>query len=217
MEENLYKKFRKRAGYSQKEVADILHVTQGAVSSWEAGRWEPDQQNLSALADLYGITTDALLGRQTQIEPAPKQIQEVPEIVPEDEVMIPLVASLRCGPGTSGDPFTCIKPIPIPASYIRRWGEGLQAIIAVGESMSPTIIPGDMLICRPGEAWENGQVVSVNYNDTDMIKRIYATREGIDLKSDNPAYETIHITADEAKSERFHVLGRVLLPIGKEL
>ena len=43
MEENLLKKFRKRAGYSQREVAEALHVTQGAVSSWEAGRWEPDQ------------------------------------------------------------------------------------------------------------------------------------------------------------------------------
>lgn len=63
MEENLLKKFRKRAGYSQREVAEALHVTQGAVSSWEAGRWEPDQQNLSALADLFGVSVDALIGR----------------------------------------------------------------------------------------------------------------------------------------------------------
>ena len=217
MEENRFKLYRKRAGYSQKEVAKALNVTISAVSSWETGKYIPDPQNLKALADLYGVSVDILLGRQAQIEPAPKQIQEVPELVPEDEVMIPLVASLRCGPGSNGEPFTFIKPIPIPASYIRRWGEGLQAIIAVGESMSPTIIPGDLLICRPGEAWESGQVVSVNYNDTDMIKRIYVTKDGIDLKSDNLAYQTIHITADEAKSERFHVLGRVLLPIGKEL
>ena len=91
MEENLYKKFRKRAGYSQKEVTEILHITQGAVSSWESGRWEPDQQNLSALADLYGVSTDALLGRQG-IEP--QQIQEQPEVEFEEEIFLPIVASL---------------------------------------------------------------------------------------------------------------------------
>ena len=218
MEENLIKKFRKRAGYSQREVAEALHVTQGAVSSWEAGRWEPDQTNLSALADLFGVSVDMLIGRQI-IEPAPwKQVEEVPELQPEDEVMIPLVASLRCGPGTSGEPFTCIKPIPIPASYVRRWGEGLQAIIAVGESMSPTIIPGDTLVCRPGEEWENGNVVSVNVDDCDMIKRIYRTSDGgIDLRSDNPTFEPLHFTTEDLQADRVHVLGRVLIPIGKEL
>ena len=218
MEENLLKIFRKRAGYSQKEVADALHVTQGAVSSWESGRWEPDQQNLSALADLFGVSVDALIGRVTKIEPIGRTIEEVPELVPEDEVLIPLVASLRCGPGTAGEPFAFIKDVPIPSSYVRRWGEGLKAIVAVGESMSPTIVPGDMLICRPGDAWESGNVVSVNADDSDMIKRIYRTADGgIDLRSDNPAFPPIHYTAEDLQQERIRVLGRVLIPIGKEL
>lgn len=218
MEENLLKKYRKRAGYSQKEVADALHVTQGAVSSWEAGRWEPDQQNLAALADLFGVTVDMLIGRITPIEPTPRQVEEIPELVPEDEIMIPLVASLRCGPGSNGEPFTFVKDVPVPSSYVRRWGEGLKAIVAVGESMSPTIIPGDLCICRPGDAWESGNVVSVNADDSDMIKRIYRTADGgIDLRSDNPAFEPLHYTTDDLQQDRVHVLGRVLIPIGKEL
>ena len=83
--------------------------------------------------------------------------------------------------------------------------------------MSPVIIPGDLLICRPGDAWEDGNVVSINYEDQDMIKRIYATKDGVDLRSDNPTYKTIHVTADDINNGRFHVLGRVLLPIGREL
>lgn len=218
MEENLITKFRKRAGYSQKEVSDALHVSQSAVSSWEKGRYSPDQQNLSALADLFGVSVDALIGRVTKIEPIGRQIVEVPEIHPEEETLIPLVASLRCGFGTAGEPFTYIKPIPIPASFIRRWGDGLQAIIAVGESMSPTIVPGDTLVCRPGEEWENGNVVSVNVDDCDMIKRIYRTSDGgIDLRSDNPTFEPLHFTTEDLKADRVHVLGRVLIPIGKEL
>ena len=213
---NNLKYFRKQSGKTQKEIADFLGLTQAAYGNYELGKRQITPDNLSKLADLYGATIDDLLGRGS-LEDVGKHLEEVPEIVPDDEVMIPLVASLRCGAGYSGEPFSCIKPVPIPASYIRRWGEGLQAIIAVGESMSPTIIPGDMLICRPTDEWTDGNVVSVNYSDNDMIKRIYWTKDGIDLRSDNPAFDTIHVTEDEIKAGRFHVLGRVLIPIGKEL
>lgn len=219
MGENLIKKYRKRAGLSQKEVAEKLHVTQGAVSSWESGRWEPDNNNLSKMADLFGITVDDLIGRgESEPDPEWRNVQEIPELVPETEIMIPLVASLRCGPGQPGKPFCVIKPIGIPASYVRRWGEDLQAIMAVGESMSPTIIPGDTLVCKPGSSWENGNVVSVNVDDSDMIKRIYRTKDGgIDLRSDNKKYEPLHFTAAELAEGRVHVLGRVMIPIPKEL
>ena len=145
-----------------------------------------------------------------------KHIEEVPELVAEEETMIPLVASLRCGPGKAGQPFCVIKHIPVPSSYSRRWGDNIQGIVAVGESMSPTIIPGDILVCRPGDEWIDGNVVSVNVDDCDMVKRIFRIADGgIDLRSDNPSFETIHFTADEA--DRIHVLGRVMIPIPKEL
>lgn len=214
---NNLKYFRKKNGRTQKEIADYLGIVQQAYGHYETGRRQIPSDNLARLADYYNVSVDDLMGRGS-LDESGRQISERPEIVPEDEIMIPLVASLRCGPDFMGQPFAYIKPIPIPASYIRKWGEGLQAIIAIGESMSPTIIPGDMLICKPGDSWESGQVVSVNYNDTDMIKRIYATANGeIDLCSDNSKYDTIHVTEADINEGRFHVLGRVLLPIGKEL
>ena len=213
---NNLKKLRKEKGFLQDEVAKALGLTRPAYSHYETGRRIPDAAMLEKLADLFGVTTDDILGRNNQ--PIGKQIEEVPELQPEDEALIPLVASLRCGPGTAGEPFTFIKPIPIPASYIRRWGEDLKALVAVGESMSPTIIPGDTLVCRPGEEWEDGNVVSVNVDDSDMIKRIYHTNDGgIDLRSDNPKFDTIHYSEADLRQGRVHVLGRVLLPIGKEL
>ena len=213
---NNLKYYRKKANKTQQEVALFLGVTQTAYGNYELGKRQMTPAALSSLADLYDVTVDDLLGRTG--EPLGRSIEEVPELVPEDEVLIPLVASLRCGPGTAGEPFVTIKDVPIPSSYVRRWGEGLKAIVAVGESMSPTIVPGDMLICRPGDAWESGNVVSVNADDSDMIKRIYRTADGgIDLRSDNPAFETIHYSAEDLQQNRVSVLGRVLIPIGKEL
>ncbi len=214
---NNLKYYRKKAGKTQTQLSEFLGMSLTAYGHYETGRRQITPDKLAKLADLYGVSVDDLIGRGSA-EGVGRQIEEVPEIVPEDEVMIPLVASLRCGPGSNGDPFFVIKDVPIPSSYVRRWGEGLKAIVAVGESMSPTIIPGDMLICRPGDAWENSQVVSVNADDSDMIKRIYRTSDGgIDLRSDNPEFETIHYTAEDLEQDRVHVLGRVLIPIGKEL
>ena len=213
---NNLKYFRKKSGKTQKDIADFLSITQTAYGNYELGKRQITPENLTKLADYYNVSVDDLLGRGS-LDAAGKHLEEVPELVPEDEVMIPLVASLRCGPGGPGEPFTFIKPVPIPASYTRRWGEGLAAIIAVGESMSPNIIPGDLLICRPGDEWVDGNVVSVNYADNDMIKRIYTTKDGIDLCSDNPAFETIHVPAEDIDTGKFHVLGRVLISIGKEL
>ena len=212
---NNLKLYRKKAGKTQQQISAFLGLSLNGYGHYESGHRRIPVEYLSKLADLYGVTTDDLLGRTA--DDFGRQIEEQPELVPEAEIMIPLVASLRCGPGDSAEPFTFIKHIPIPESYKKRWGDNLQAIIAVGESMSPNIIPGDLLICRPGDEWEDGNVVSVNYADTDMIKRIYATRDGVDLKSDNPAFDTIHVTKDDIQTGRFHVLGRVLISIGKEL
>ena len=212
---NNLKLYRKKIGKSQQEIANYLGVTQVSYGNYELGKRQVGIDVLNRLADLYGVTIDDLVGRTT--DEFGKKIKEKQELVPEAEVMIPLVASLRCGPGSTGEPFTFIKEIPIPESYKKKWGDNLQAIIAVGESMSPNIIPGDLLICRPGDEWEDGNVVSVNYDDTDMIKRIYATHDGVELRSDNLSFDTIHVTRDDIQTGRFHVLGRVLISIGKEL
>lgn len=210
---NNLKYFRKKYGKTQKDIADLLGMTQTAYGNYELGKRTISPENLSTLADYYGISVDELMGR-IPLEDYGKHLEEIPELQPEDEVYLPLVASLRCGNGTAGEPFSYIKKIPIPNSYIRRWGNDLKCITAIGESMSPTIIPGDILICKPGEEWTNGNVVSVNLNDCDMIKRIYMTSNGeIDLRSDNPAFETIHVTS----KDQFTVLGRVMIPIPKEL
>lgn len=49
-------------GYTQEEVADKLLVTPQAVSKWETGAGNPDISLLVPIAELFGITTDALLG-----------------------------------------------------------------------------------------------------------------------------------------------------------
>ena len=59
---------RREKGITQEELAAELGVTAAAVSKWEKGNTLPDVLMLCAIADWFGITTDALLGRKKELK-----------------------------------------------------------------------------------------------------------------------------------------------------
>ena len=59
-----------RGSKSAREVADILGITQQALTGYERGRSEPNCAMLAALARHYRVTTDWLLGL-TNVSGAP--------------------------------------------------------------------------------------------------------------------------------------------------
>lgn len=173
---------------------------------------------LARLSDYFGVSVDVILGRESVTEPFGKKIDLKPELVAEDEIMIPVVASLRCGFGRSGE-ATFRERKPVPKSYINRWGKDIVYYEAVGESMLPTITPGDLLVTIPGSAWEDGWIVVVDINDSDTIKRIYRTEDGgINLVPDNVRhYKTMHLTPEDLKTFNVAILGHVVKAIGADL
>lgn len=48
---------------TQKQLAAMLYVTPGTISNYENNVYFPDVEKLIALADLFHVTTDYLLGR----------------------------------------------------------------------------------------------------------------------------------------------------------
>ncbi len=217
---NNIKGVRKNKGMTQVEAAKELGITQSQYSRYESGFTNIPSDMLSKIADLFGVSVDVILGRDgdEMQEPIGRRIVIKPELAPEDEVMIPLVASLHCGYGKAGEPFSIIKQIPVPQSYITRWGKHIAALEAVGKSMLPTIRPGDLMICIPGEAWEDGNIVDIDVNDSDTIKRIYRAADGgIDLVPDNEDFETMHYSPADLDIYRVHVLARVVKTIGPDL
>lgn len=59
-QERLYS-LRKGRGVSQEELANVVGVSRQAVQKWESGTSTPDIQNLSALADYFGVSLDYLV------------------------------------------------------------------------------------------------------------------------------------------------------------
>jgi len=52
---------RKEQGWTQKELAERLCVTDKAISRWETGKGLPDTETLLRLSDLFGVTINELL------------------------------------------------------------------------------------------------------------------------------------------------------------
>lgn len=64
-------------GYSQEEVAEKIGISRQAYAKWEKGETVPDVERCQKLAELYGVTIDALLNFSqkvgtTTVLPAPK-------------------------------------------------------------------------------------------------------------------------------------------------
>lgn len=58
------KAVREKSGKKQQDCADILGVTLRAWQGYEQGIREPKFELLVKIADMFGVTTDYLLGRE---------------------------------------------------------------------------------------------------------------------------------------------------------
>ena len=57
------KELRETRGFTLSQAAQAAHVTKAAVCMWESGARQPGLASMLALADLYGVSLDALFGR----------------------------------------------------------------------------------------------------------------------------------------------------------
>ncbi len=53
---------RKRCNLTQKQIADMLGVTEGCYAHWEQGRNEPSIQYILMLTKILHVSCDELLG-----------------------------------------------------------------------------------------------------------------------------------------------------------
>ena len=83
---------------------------------------------------------------------------------------------------------------------------------AEGDSMFPLIQDGNLLVVDRKAKQPNGCVVLASVNNTFCVKRLFRFPDGsIELRSDNPARESIHLPS-EFEGE-FEIFGRVIKAI----
>ncbi len=78
---NLFKERREAKNITQQELADILDVTDRAISNWEHGRRLPDYSLLARLCDVLSISLDEIFTLGKRKEDKNQSIKEINEMI----------------------------------------------------------------------------------------------------------------------------------------
>ncbi|ALA50964.1 transcriptional regulator [Shouchella clausii] len=60
------KTLRKERQLTQEQLGELINVTKVSISGYENGNRTPDTDTLRRLADVFGVSTDYLLGRSKE-------------------------------------------------------------------------------------------------------------------------------------------------------
>ncbi|WP_270820308.1 helix-turn-helix domain-containing protein [[Eubacterium] hominis] len=61
------KTLRSQKGYSQEELAQVLHVSRQAIAKWEGNNGMPDINNIIAISRLFDVSIDTLLKEESDL------------------------------------------------------------------------------------------------------------------------------------------------------
>ena len=70
---NRIREQRRKMGLTQVELSKALNLSQGALSGYETGRYDPDVDTMQRMADFFNVSLDELFG-------APKDNSNIVEI-----------------------------------------------------------------------------------------------------------------------------------------
>lgn len=80
---NRFKLARMNSGLQQKVVASELGVSVQSMSYWESGNRTPSKENLLKMAEMYGVSTDYLLGKDPEDVAIVAEIKKEPVLADE--------------------------------------------------------------------------------------------------------------------------------------
>lgn len=82
------RRLRKLNNMSQDELAEKLNVTRQSISLWENGQTQPSLENIVALAKLFKVSTDELLGSDKTESPASNTVPAAEQERPKKNTKI---------------------------------------------------------------------------------------------------------------------------------
>ncbi len=197
------KALRAKEKISQQKIADYLNVSRSTVAMWETGGIQPSFEVLEKLATYFGVTTDYLLGRSTDIS----------HTTPRKGVRIPVYGNVAAGvPILAIENYDSDDPDDWEEIDEKMAANGEYIALRIkGDSMEPKISTGDVVIVRLQPDAETGDIVVAMVNgDEATVKKLKKRPEGILLIPSNPKYEPMFYTNEDIENLPVRILGRVV-------
>lgn len=166
---------RERSGLTLDEVGKLVGKSKSTIQRYESGNVSKlDNEIISSLAEAVNVSPIYLMGWT--------------DVNEKKTVEIPVLGKIACG-----DPITAEENISeFHVRVIDDLPKGeLFYLKAKGDSMSPIVQSGALVLCRYQQDVENGEVAAVllNGNTEATLKRVRKINGNILLESVNDKYD----------------------------
>lgn len=187
---------------TEAELSRRIGFTQAGISGWKTRGTIPRADIALKTAQVLNTSVDYLVNGTITLDPTkntnsfliPILNQELSaghgELLPDDDIVEGLVS--------------------VPLWLRKQFGTNLAALHIHGDSMSPTLNDGDMIVCD-SLGWDKSDgIYAIRMNGNGYVKRIQVANGKVLIKSDNPNYDTIE---EPLESEAINIIGKVRLVI----
>lgn len=205
-------------GVKNIDVSRATGIPASTFSDWKKGKSSPKREKLEKLAEFFGVEPDWLSGK-SEFKTKKEMLQHFDDVYNtpalqsdvfrlEKGMKIPVLGSVAAGtPIFAEENYIGSEEI---SEELASTGEFFGLKIK-GDSMSPRIMEGDIVIVRQQDDAESGDIVIVLINgDSATCKRLMKYQEGISLLSFNPAYEPMTFTNKEIEDKPVRIIGKVV-------
>lgn len=181
---------------TRQDMCDALGVKYTTFTDWVKGNSYPRIDKIELMANYFGISKADLVEERSFNKPG------------KTGVTINVYGSVA-----AGIPLEMIENIVDTEEItedLARTGEFFGLKIK-GDSMTPTICDGDIVIVRRQDDAESGDIVIATVNgDEATCKRLRKYKEGIELISVNPSYGTFEFSNEEISEKPVKIIGKVV-------
>lgn len=196
---NRLKILREEKNLNQIELGKIIGVSGQALGMYENEKRDMSTDTVIKLANYFDVSTDYLLGKSDTRTKTDKLGNPV--------VSIPILGTVKAGYNYLAEE-NWIGNVDIDKKLADS-GE-FFALNVKGDSMSPVLIEGDIVVVKKQDDFENGDIVVALINgDEATIKKAKKSDSSILLQPFNNNYEPLIFTYEEMKSIPVKIIGTV--------
>jgi repressor LexA len=176
-------------------LADKIGVVTRTLQRWEKGEQVPDGIAITRIAKVTGVQPTWLLTGEGEIYPAPSRPQNV---YPLNTAMrrnvnlvdLPLVSAVPAGKVATMfhpdfvDTYVTVDDVKDSQAF---------ALKVRGNSMSPRIEDGDIVIVSPQQEVRNGDICVIRVSGEDTLKKVKLEGIYLHLVPLNPEFEPVTV------------------------
>lgn len=191
------RRYREERGLSMDEFSKKSSLSKAYISILErnvnpsTGRpVVPSLETIKAVASVIGLDVNDLIDVLDGDQPI-KIPRQGESYIPDgfqpmpDMAGIPLVGRIACG-----EPITAEQNVEGIVSVPAQWHSDF-ALLCQGDSMEPSIKDGDLVAIHIQPMVENGEIAAVRIDNEATLKHVYLYKNYIELRPENPAYQSI--------------------------